>query len=182
MALTLEEKRAIVAEMTEVVANAHSAVIAEYIGMSVAEMTDLRNKARESQVYIRVVKNTLAKRAIADTPFECMVPALVGPVILAFSQDAPGAAARLLFDFTKTNKKLVVKNIALGGQLLDGAKLESVSKLPNREEAISQLMSVLQAPVTQFVRTLAEPHAKFVRTMAALGDSKEGDSHEKDAA
>ncbi|MEK7989379.1 MAG: 50S ribosomal protein L10 [Thiotrichaceae bacterium] len=172
MALRLEDKKAIVSEVAEVAANAHSAVIAEYRGLTVSEMTALRKQARESGVYVRVVKNTLTKIAVKDTEFECLQDALVGPLLLAFSQEGPSSAARLIKDFAKDHKKLVVKNVALGGKLLDASDLDAVAKLPTRDEAISSLMSVMKATITQFVRTLAEPHAKFVRTMAAVGEQK----------
>ncbi len=172
MALRLEDKKAIVSEVAEVASSAHSVVIAEYRGLSVSEMTELRKQAREAGVYVRVVKNTLARIAVKNTEFECMQDALVGPLVLAFSQDGPSAAARLIKDFSKDHKKLVVTGVALGGKLLDASGLEAVSKLPTRDEAIASLMSTMKATITQFVRTLAEPHAKFVRTMAALGEQK----------
>lgn len=172
MPLRLADKQAIVAEVAEVAANAYSAVTAEYRGMTVAEMTDLRVQARKNGVYLRVVRNTLARRAVAETEFECLNETLTGPVVLAFSQEDPGAAARVIKEFIKTNKKLLVKGVAIGGQLYGADELERVSKMPTRDEALSMLMSVMKAPISKFVRTMAEPHAKLVRTVAAIRDSK----------
>jgi len=173
VAIKLDDKRAIVAEVAEVASSAFSAVIAEYRGMTVAEMTDLRVKAREGGVYVRVVRNTLARRAVEGTDFECMQEALVGPTVLAFSKDEPGSAGRVLKDFAKTNQKLVIKAVSLGGKLLPAADIEKLAKMPTYEQALSMLMSVMQAPISKFVRTLNEPHAKFVRTLAAVRDQKE---------
>ncbi len=172
MPLKLDDKRAIVATVNEIASTAHSAVATEYLGMTVTEMTDLRRKAREAGVYLRVVRNTLAKRAVAGTDFECLQEALVGPIVLAFSIDDPGAAARVIDDFSKTNKKIVVKAVAIGGKLLPAQSITDVAKLPTYDEAVSMLMSVMQAPISKLVRTLAEPHTKLVRTIAAVGDSK----------
>jgi len=172
MPLKLDDKRAIVATVNKIASTAHSAVATEYLGMTVIEMTELRRKARESGVYLRIVRNTLAKRAVTGTDFECLQEALVGPIVLAFSIDDPGAAARVINDFSKTNKKLIVKAVAIGGKLLSAQSIDDVAKLPTYDEAVSMLMSVMQAPITKLVRTLAEPHAKLVRTIAAVGDSK----------
>lgn len=173
MPLRLADKQAIVAEVADVASNALSAVAAEYRGMTVTEMTDLRVQARKGGVYLRVVRNTLARRAMADTEFACLNDTLVGPVVLAFSQEDPGAAARVIKEFTKTNKKLLVKGVAIGGRLYGAEELERVSKMPTRDEALAMLMSVMKAPITKFVRTMNEPHAKLVRTVAAIRDSKE---------
>jgi large subunit ribosomal protein L10 len=173
MALRLEDKKALVAEVNEVAARAQSVVAAEYRGLSVAQITDLRAKARASRVYIRVVKNTLARRAIAGTPFECVGAKLKGPLILAFSEDDPGAAARLIKGFAKDHNKLVPTLVSLGGVVLSGQDLEKVASLPTRDQALGQLLGVLKAPVAKFVRTLAEPHAKLVRTIAAVKDQKQ---------
>ncbi len=172
MPLKLDDKRAIVATVNKIASTAHSAVATEYLGMTVVEMTELRRKARESGVYLRVVRNTLARRAVIGTDFECLQEALVGQIVLAFSIDDPGAAARVINDFSKTNKKLVVKAVAIGGKLLSAESITDVAKLPTYDEAVSMLMSVMQAPITKLVRTLAEPHTKLVRTIAAVGDSK----------
>ncbi|MDF2940341.1 MAG: ribosomal protein [Gammaproteobacteria bacterium] len=141
--------------------------------VTVAELTRLRSEARKSNVYVRVVRNTLARRAVAGTEFECMTSALTGPMILAFSQEDPGSAARLFRDFLKGNDKLQVKLLAIGGQALGGEQLEAVAKLPTRDEALASLMAMMQAPITQFVRTMAEPHGKLVRTIAAYRDQKQ---------
>jgi large subunit ribosomal protein L10 len=173
MALRLEDKKALVAEVNEVAQRAHSVVAAEYRGLSVAQLTDLRSKARASRVYMRVVKNTLARRAVAGTQFECVGAKLKGPLILAFSEDDPGAAARLIKGFSRDHNKLVATLVALGGNVYPAQDLEKVASLPTRDEAIAQLMGVLKAPVEKFVRTLAEPHTKLVRTIAAVKDQKQ---------
>jgi large subunit ribosomal protein L10 len=172
VALRLEGKKEIVAEVAKVASSALSAVAAEYRGLTVTQMTKLRANARSSGVYLRVVRNTLARRAIEGTEFACMQESLVGPLLLAFSKDEPGAAARLVRDFAKDNEKLVVKVLSVGGQLLGPRDLDKLATLPTRPEAISTLMSVMLAPVTKLARTLAEPHAKLVRTIAAVRDQK----------
>lgn len=172
MALNLESKKNIVAEVSTIAASAHSAVAAEYHGLTVDEMTELRAKARNEGVYLRVVKNSLTKRAVDGTEFECMQDSLVGPLIMAFSQEDPGAAARLVKDFSKEHDKLVAKVIAIGGEVLPVDQIDRLAKLPNREQAIAMLMAVMKAPVEKFVRTLNEPHAKLVRTVAAVRDTK----------
>jgi large subunit ribosomal protein L10 len=176
MPLKLEDKQAIVAEVNAVAASSYSAIVAEYSGITVEEMTGLRAKAREAEVYLKVVKNTLARRAVEETGFACLKETLVGPVILAFSKNDPGSAARVISEFSKTNKKIVVKGVALSGKLLAASDLEALAKMPTKEQAISQLMSVIKAPITKFVQTLREPHAKMVRTFAAVRDSKEAPS------
>lgn len=172
MPLKLEGKKRIVAEVTEVAIQAQAVVIAEYRGMTVSELDELRVLARKAGVKIRVVRNTLARRAVEETPYKCIQASLVGPVALAFSLGEPGTVARLMGDFAKTHSKLIVKNVALSGRLLASTDLDKVAKLPTYKEAISTLMGTLQAPMTQLVRTLAEPHAKLVRTLAAIRDSK----------
>src|SRR6185312_784396 len=171
--MRLEEKQALVAEVAEVAAKAHSAIAAQYRGMTVEQLTKLRVMARKQGVFMKVVKNTLARRAVAGTSFECMKDSLKGPLILAFSKEDPGAAARVMKDFTKDNEQLVVTAIALGGKLLPKSDLERLSKLPTREQAIATLMAVMKAPITKFVRALNEPHAKLVRTVAAVRDQKQ---------
>lgn len=170
MAVSLAEKKAIVASVAEVAASAHSAVAAEYRGLTVAQMTELRDKAREAGVYIRVVRNTLARRAVTGTDFECMSEGLVGPLVLAFGQEDPGSTARVIRDFAKSNDKLQVKLVAFGGRLMEPTQLDALASMPTREEALSRLVGVLQAPIAKFVRTVAEPPAKFVRTVAAYKD------------
>lgn len=173
MALKLEDKKAIVAEVAEVAASAYSAVAAEYRGLSVAEMTELRSKARAGGVYLKVVRNTLARRAVADTDFACMQEIFVGPLVLAFSQEDPGAAARVVKDFAKDHKNLIVKAVSVSGKLLPAEDIEKLAKMPTYDQAISMLMSVMKAPISKFVRTLAEPHAKLTRTVAAIRDQKQ---------
>lgn len=173
MTLRLEDKKAIVAEVGEVASNALSAVTAEYRGLTVVEMTQLRAKARDNGVYLRVVRNTLARRALEGTMFACLQGTLVGPLLIAFSKHELSAAARLIRDFAKTNEKLVVKALAFDGQLLAAKDLDKLASLPTREEGLAILMTVMNASVTKFVRTLSEPHAKFVRTVAAVRDQKQ---------
>ncbi len=173
MALSFEEKKAIVADVAEVAASAHSAVAAEYNGLSSEDMTDLRAKARIGGVYLRVVKNTLARRAIDGTDFDCMKDALVGPLVLAFSQEDPGSAARVLKDFSKENDKLVIKALSVGGQLLAASEIDRLASLPTKDQAISMLMSVMQGPITKLARTLNEVPGKLVRTVAAVRDAKQ---------
>jgi large subunit ribosomal protein L10 len=172
MALKLEEKKAVVAEVNSVAAKALSVVGAENRGLTVTQMTDLRAKARGAGVYLRVVKNTLARKAVAGTAFECIAPALKGPLVLAFSKDDPGAAARLVKAFSKDNDKLVTTVVSLGGALLAARDLERVASLPTRAQALSQMLGVLKAPIAKFVRTLAEPNYKLARTLAAILEMK----------
>lgn len=173
MALNLEQKKAVVAEVAEVAARALAAVAAEYRGLTVEEMTDLRVKARASGVYVKVAKNTLVRRAVEGTDYECMQEALTGPILLAFSMDDPGAAARLVKEYSKDHQKLIARLVAVGGQLFDASELERLSTLPTYDQAIAMLMGVMKAPIEKFVRTLAEPHAKLVRTLAAVRDAKQ---------
>lgn len=173
MSLTLEQKKAVVEEVNGVAASAFSAISAEYSGLTVVEMTELRAKARNEGVYMRVVKNTLAKRALAGTEFECMVDVLSGPLMLAFSQEDPGAAARVIKAFAKEHQNLVVKSLAVGGELLGAGDLDRLASLPTRDQAIAMLMSVMRAPLDKFARTLNEVPGKLVRTVAAVRDSKE---------
>ncbi|WP_116963560.1 50S ribosomal protein L10 [Fastidiosibacter lacustris] len=172
MALKLEDKKAIVAEVAEQASLALSAAVADYRGLTVNQMSDLRKQARESGVYLKVVRNNLARIAIKGTEFECMSNALVGPLVLAFSKEEPGAAAKLFKNFMKNNKTFEVKNLAMGGELFGANKLEEMSKLPSRNDALALLCNVLQAPVTKFVRTLNEIPAQAVRVFAAVGDAK----------
>ncbi|MGR8931999.1 MAG: 50S ribosomal protein L10 [Gammaproteobacteria bacterium] len=162
MALNLDGKKVVVEEVAEYAAKAHSAVAAEYRGLTVTELTELRKNARETGVYLRVVKNTLAKRAVAGTEFECMQDQLVGPLMLAFSMEDPGCAGRLISEFSKTHKNLIAKIVAIGGQAYDGAELDRLAKLPTRDQGIAMLMSVMKAPVE-----------KLARTLAAIRDEKE---------
>jgi large subunit ribosomal protein L10 len=173
MALKLEDKQALVAEVAEVAARAQSVVAAEYRGLTVGQMTELRAKARKQGVYMRVVKNTLARRALAGTSFETVGPKLKGPLVLAFSKDDPGAAARVVKDFARAHDKLVATLVSLGGRVLPGGELDKVASLPTREQALAMLLGVLKAPAAKLVRTLAEPPAKLARTLAAVRDRKQ---------
>lgn len=172
MALSLADKKQIVSEVAAVAESAHSAVAAEYRGLTVEEMTDLRVKAREGGVYLRVVKNTLARRAFEGTEFECMSDQLIGPLVLAFSQEDPGAAARVIKEFAKEHDKLEVKVLAVGGEALAASELDKLASLPTRDQAISMLMAVMKAPLDKFARTLNEVPGKLVRTVAAVRDAK----------
>ena len=173
MALSLEQKKAVVAEVSEVAKSAHSAVAAEYRGITVEKMTQMRAKARSEGVYLKVAKNTLVKRAVEGTEFECMAEKLTGPLLFAFSIEDPGAAARLIKDFSKGENKLVVQLVAMGATLYQASELERLASLPTRDQAIAMLMGVMKAPIEKFARTLAEPHTKLVRTVAAVRDSKQ---------
>jgi large subunit ribosomal protein L10 len=173
MALRLEDKKALVAEVNEVATDALSAVAADYRGMTVEQMTEFRAKARGEGVYVRVVKNTLAKRAIDGTEFECLADSLTGPIILAFSKDDPGAAARIVKDFAKTCEQLVTQAVAIGGMAYPASDLDRLAKLPTLDQARGQLLGLLQAPASKFVRTIAEPQAKFVRLLAAYRDQQQ---------
>jgi large subunit ribosomal protein L10 len=170
MPLTMEAKKAFVAEVNAVASSAQSAVAAEYRGLTVAEMTELRVAARSADVYVRVVKNTLAKRAIGGTDFECMNERLQGPLVLAFSREDPGAAARVIKNFAKDHDKLVAVAVAIGGELYGAGDLNRVAALPTLDEARSSLLSILQAPASQLVRTLAEPGAMLARTLQGRGE------------
>lgn len=172
MALRLEDKQALVEEVNAIAASALSAIAAEYRGMSVAQITDLRAKARSQGVYVRVVKNTLAKRAVEGTEFACLRESLKGPLILAFSREDPGAAARVFKDFAKGNDKLVTKAVAIGGALYGPADLDRLASLPTLDQARAILLGVLQAPASKLVRTLAEPPALVARVLAARGKAE----------
>jgi large subunit ribosomal protein L10 len=173
MALRLDDKKALVAEVAAVAAKAQSVVAAEYRGLTVTQMTDLRTRARKSGVYLRVVKNTLARKAIAGTQFECVSKSLKGPLVLAFSKDDPGAAARLVKAFAKDNDKLVPTMVSLGGSTLAAKDLDRIASLPTLETARAMLLGVLQAPASKLVRTFAEPHSRLVRALAAVKDKRE---------
>ena len=173
MPLNLEDKKALVKEVAEIAASAQSVVAAEYRGITVTQMTELRAKARAQGVYMRVVKNTLARKAVSGTSFESIGPKLKGPLVLAFSKDDPGAAARVVKDFAKQNEKLVATLVSLGGEVLPGKDLEKVASLPTREQALSMFLGTLKAPIEKFVRTVAAPHTKLVRTVAAVRDAKQ---------
>lgn len=172
MPLNLQQKQAVVAEVADVAATAHSVIAAEYQGLSVAEMTQLRVAAREANVYLKVVKNTLAKRAFEGTDYSCMGDSLTGQLVFAFSLEEPGSAARVIKDFSAKNDKLVVKLVAFGGALLDPSEIKRLASLPTYEQALSMLMAVMKAPVEKLTRTINEVPGKLVRTVAAIRDSK----------
>ncbi|MFQ5660542.1 MAG: 50S ribosomal protein L10 [Gammaproteobacteria bacterium] len=167
MSLNLEQKKAIVNEVADMAAKAPTAIAAEYTGLDVTDMTHLRQSAREAGIYLKVVRNTLARRALADTKFDCMRDGLVGPLLLAFSNDEPGSAARVIRDFARSNNKLVVKLIAIEGKLLDNTEIERIADIPSLDQARAMFLGLLQAPLGKFVRLLSEPQAKFARLLAA---------------
>jgi large subunit ribosomal protein L10 len=163
MALNLSQKKEVVAELAEIAAKAHSLVAAEYAGTTVEQMTAMRKKAREYGVYLRVVKNTLASRAVAGTEFEVVKDALVGPLLYAFSTEEPGAAGRLIKEFAKGNDKLQAKVVSVEGKLLPASHVDVLASLPTREQALSML-----------ARVLAEPAAMFARVIKAVADQQDG--------
>ena len=154
MALNLSQKQEVVAELADVAAKAHSLIAAEYAGITVSQMTAMRKKARESGVFLKVVKNTLASRAVAGTEYECVKDALTGPLLYAFSQEDPGAAGRLIKEFAKGNDKLQAKVVSMGGKLYPGSHLDVIASLPTRDQALSMLLSVLVEPATRVARVL----------------------------
>jgi large subunit ribosomal protein L10 len=173
VALNFAQKEAIVAEVAEVAKSAFSAVGAEYRGLTVGQITKLRVEARKAGVYVRVVKNTLARRALADTDFACMQDGLKGPLILAFAQEDPGSVARVAEAFAKEHDKFQVRLVAVGGKLLDPSKLGDLAKMPTREQALSMLLATMKAPVQKLAATMNEVPGKLVRTLAAVRDAKE---------
>ena len=175
MSLSLAQKKTVVAEVAQVATEAYSAITAEYRGLSVSQLTDLRTQARQNGVYMRVVKNTLARRAVEGTDFQCLQDSFVGPLILAFSQEDPGAAARVLKEFSKdkANDKLVIKALSIGGQVLPPSDLDRLASMPTKEEAISLLMACMKAPITKLTRTLNEVPGKLVRTLEAVRAQKD---------
>jgi large subunit ribosomal protein L10 len=170
MSLTVEAKQAVVTEVAAVAKTAQSAVAAEYRGLTVAEMTKLRVAARQAGVYVRVVKNTLARRAIEGTSFECMKGSLKGPLVLAFSREDPGAAARVVKGFAKEHEKLVTVALSIGGELYPASDIDRLASLPTLTDARTMFVRVLNAPLTQLVRTLAEPAAMLARTLKARSE------------
>ncbi len=171
MAMRLEDKKALVKEVSAVAGDSVTAVAAEYRGLSVAEMTELRRVARDSGVYLRVVKNTLARRAVEGTEFECMKDTLKGPILLAFAKDDPGAAARVIKDFAKEHDALQAVSLSVGGQLLPASDLKKLAELPTLDLARAMLLGVMVAPMSTLVRTLAEPSAMLARTLSARGSA-----------
>ena len=172
MGLNLDDKKAVVAEVSAELAKAQAVIVAEYRGLEVGQITELRAKARASGVYLRVLKNTLVRRAVAGTPFEGLASSMVGPLIYGISAD-PVAPAKVLSEFAKSNDKLVVKAGAMPNYVMDVAGVKALASMPSREELLATLLGTLQAPVAKFVRTLNEVPGKFVRTVAALRDAKE---------
>ena len=170
MALNLSQKQEVVAEVAEVASKAHSLIAAEYAGVTVSQMTEMRKKARETGVYLRVVKNTLASREVAGTEYECVKDVLVGPLLYAFSTEEPGAAGRLIKEFAKGNDKLQAKVVALGGQLYPASHVDVLASLPTRDQALAML-----------ARVLSEPAAMFARAVKAVAD-KQGGGEEAPAA
>ena len=172
MALRLEDKKTFVKEINAVAGESISVVAAEYRGLSVTEMTKLRREARNAGVYLRVVKNTLARRAIEGTEFECMKETLSGPILLAFGKEDPGAAARVIKDFAKEHKALQAVSLSTGGHLLPAEDLATLANLPTLDQARAILLGVMIAPMTKLVRTLAEPSAMLARTLSARGNEE----------
>ncbi len=172
MSLNLEQKRAVVAEVSAQLAGAQAVILAEYRSITVRDMTDLRRKARGSGVYLRVLKNTLARRAVADTPFKGLTEKMVGPLAYGISRD-PVAAAKVLQGFAKDNEKFVIKAGAMPNVVMSAREVAELAKLPSRQELLAQLAATLQAPIAKFVRTLNEVPGKFARTLAAVRDRKQ---------
>ena len=172
MALNLEAKKAVVEQVNAVAINAVSVGVAEYRGLNVEQMTNLRNSAIDADVFLRVVKNTLAKRALAETGCECITPVLSGPVILGFSQEDPGAVARVFRNFIKENEALVVKGLGVSGEFVDADQLKRIASLPTKDQSISMLMALMLAPTEKLVRTLNEVPTKLTRVLAAIRDQQ----------
>jgi large subunit ribosomal protein L10 len=172
LSLNLEEKKAVVAEIGEQIAQAQAVVVAEYRGLEVADMTQLRVKARSSGVYFRVLKNSLARRAVQDTPFSGIADQLVGPLAYGISKD-PVSAAKVLHEFAKGNEKFVIKAGAMPNFVMSPKEVSNLASMPSREELLAKLLGTMQAPIAQFVRTLNEVPTKFVRGLAAVRDQKQ---------
>lgn len=172
MTLSLAAKKVVVQEVNQVAKKAVSAVVADYRGLTVNQMTQLRAAARKADVYLRVVPNNLARIAFKNTSFSCLDEKLVGPLFIALSMEAPSDAARLLKEYAKTFEKLEVKALSLSGKTYGAEHLEAIASLPTRDEALAKLLYVMRAPIEKLVRTIAEPKAKLVRTMVAIKESK----------
>ncbi len=170
--MKIDGKKAIVADLAEVASRSGSVFAAHYRGLTVAEMTKLRTNARKTGASVKIYRNTLARRAVQGTDFECIQSALVGPVILVFAKDEPAATAKLLRDFAKDHSNFVVQALVLGGRLLAADQLKAVASMPSRDEALAQLMTVMKGPVVKLARTLAETYAQLVRAVAAVADKK----------
>ena len=173
MAINIEDKKQIVSEVNKAASSALSAVLADYRGVDVADMTALRKNARENKVYLRVVRNTLLKRAIAETELECMQEVLSGPTILALSNEDPGAPARVMKDFAEENDEFEIKALSVGGKLLEASQIDVLAKLPTLDQARSVLMSVMLAPVTKLALLMNEVPSKVTRAVAAVRDQKQ---------
>ncbi len=172
--MRIDDKKVAVEELQDVANKAISAVAADYHGTSVSELTTLRKEARESDVHLKVIRNTLAKKALSDTKFSCFEDLLVGPTMLAFSVgDDPTSAAKLVNNFVKVNKNFTVKGISLGDTLLELSKLSALANMPSREQALSQLAGLLNAPLNQFVSVLNQLPSTLVRTLQAIKEQKE---------
>ena len=172
MSLNIDEKKEVVAEVSARLKKAQSVVLAEYRGLPVEDITVLRSRARASGVYLRVLKNTLARRAVQGTPFEKLAEQMVGPLAYGISDD-PVAAAKVLHAYAKANDKLVIKGGAMPGQVMSAKEVGQLATLPSREELLAKLLGTMQAPIARFVQTLNEVPGKFVRTLAAVRDAKE---------
>ena len=171
MSLNLEEKKAVVAEVSKQIENAQSLILAEYRGVGVGEMTNLRAEARESGVYLKVLKNSLVKRAIEDTPFSSLSEDMVGPLVFGISED-PVAAAKVLSNFADENDLFVIKSGAVPNEKMDVSAVKALASLPSRDELLAKLLGTMQAPIAKFVRTLNEVPSKFARGLAAVRDQK----------
>ncbi len=171
MSLNLEEKKAVVAEVSAQVADAQAIIIAEYRGIEVGQMTQLRAKTREAGIYFRVLKNSLARRAVVDTPFAGLAEHMVGPLVYGIGPD-PVAAAKVMHEFAKDNDKFLIKVGAMGDQVISRDDVKALAALPSREELLSKLLGTMQAPVAKFVQILNEVPTKFVRGLAAVRDNK----------
>ena len=172
MSLNLEQKQAVVAEVSKQLAQAQAVILAEYRSIPVKDMTELRRKARGSGVYLRVLKNTLARRAVADTPFKGLSEKMVGPLAYGISSD-PVAAAKVLQEFAKEHEKFVIKAGAMPNVVMSAREVAELARLPSRQELLATLVATLQAPIAKFVRTLNEVPGKFARTLAAVRDKKQ---------
>ena len=172
MSLNLEGKKEVVAEVSERLKKAQTVVLAEYRGISVEDITVLRSRARASGVYLRVLKNTLARRAVQGTPFEKLGDQMVGPLAYGISDD-PVAAAKVLHAYAKGNEKLVIKGGAMPNYLMTAKEVGNLANMPSRTELLSKLLGTMQAPIAKFVQTLNEVPTKFVRAVAAVRDQKE---------
>ena len=172
MSLSIEQKKAVVSEVSEVFSSAQAAVLAEYRGLSVEQITELRTQARENGVEVRVVKNTLARRSVAGTSFECLSDHFTGPVLISSSGD-PVAVAKVVSDFAKSNDALKITVGVMNGDLIDQSTVQALAKLPSREELLATLVATMQSPLVKFVQTLNEVPGKLVRTLAAVRESQE---------